>query len=146
MARGSIAVDLTGRRFGWLVVGRRATAPGVKNIKWVVLCKCGNEKVVFGTALTSGATISCGCYRKAAAAQRMREMAQSGSSYQRVEAAFDEVFGGKRRRPVQDMVPLLNVEVPEELEAVFAVPIPQGIAREPHRCFDQPEEKPRVDA
>ena len=31
---------------------------------WLCLCLCGNEKVVKGTNLRNGSTISCGCWQK----------------------------------------------------------------------------------
>ena len=62
------AEDLTGKRFGRLVVTGRApsfiTPKGKKQIAWNVLCDCGTEKIVRGCDLRSGSTISCGCYNK----------------------------------------------------------------------------------
>ena len=54
--------DLTGRRFGRLVVvGRapRAAAGGAP--PWLCLCVCGTEKTVRGDHLRNGGTRSCGC-------------------------------------------------------------------------------------
>ena len=58
-------VDLTGRRFGRLVVMGRADVPNVK-VYWHCKCDCGNEKDIAGTSLTRtyGNTVSCGCYNK----------------------------------------------------------------------------------
>ena len=61
------AKDLTGQRFGRLVVVSRAedsfTPSGRKIIRWNCECDCGNHKIVDKWHLTSGKTISCGCYR-----------------------------------------------------------------------------------
>ncbi len=60
---GSI-VDLTGERFGCLVVLQRAENL-VHNeritTRWLCLCDCGSTKIVSGKHLKSGAVISCGC-------------------------------------------------------------------------------------
>lgn len=53
-----------GDRFGRLVVVEKDTSwfDG-KTIKWFVQCDCGTTKSIQGSQLTSGSTISCGCYR-----------------------------------------------------------------------------------
>lgn len=55
-------IDLTGKRFGRLVVVDRA---GTVNRKatWNCKCDCGNVLVVHTTHLKSGNTKSCGCLR-----------------------------------------------------------------------------------
>lgn len=50
------AVDLTGRRFGRLLINRRVPAAG-----WLAKCDCGAERRVKTSALLRGATKSCGC-------------------------------------------------------------------------------------
>lgn len=55
--------DLTGTRFGRLIVVKRAE--NQKNrIMWHCICDCGNETIVNGYSLTRGATKSCGCIQK----------------------------------------------------------------------------------
>lgn len=56
-------IDLTGQKINrWSVLER---APNRNhNTMWLCLCDCGNTKCVGGTALTSGHTKSCGCWRK----------------------------------------------------------------------------------
>lgn len=57
--------DLTGQRFGRLVVLRKADRyvfpSGESCNVWLCKCDCGNEKKVRISALTSGNTQSCGC-------------------------------------------------------------------------------------
>jgi hypothetical protein len=53
-------IDLTGKRFGLLVVLRRSDVPA-HNMKWDCLCDCGNEKAIIGAELKAGKTKSCGC-------------------------------------------------------------------------------------
>lgn len=55
--------DFTGKRFGRLVVKEMLYEFGKKtNAK--CLCDCGNEVVLPATYLSSGDTLSCGCYQK----------------------------------------------------------------------------------
>lgn len=53
-----------GKRFGRLVVQRRAENHASGNAQWLCLCDCGTEKLVTGSGLASGRTKSCGCLRK----------------------------------------------------------------------------------
>lgn len=53
--------DLTGQRFGKLTVIRRVSDDRNRNRMWLCRCDCGNEKIVGGRHLYSGATTSCGC-------------------------------------------------------------------------------------
>lgn len=59
-----MAEDLTGRRFGRLVVVSRA--PNGKNwrARWNCICDCGNNSVVCASHLKNGHTQSCGCLNK----------------------------------------------------------------------------------
>ncbi len=53
--------DLTGKRFGRLVVQYRA--PNIKRkTMWHCICDCGAEKDVEASSLKCGDTKSCGCY------------------------------------------------------------------------------------
>lgn len=64
MPRGRIAENLTGRRFGkLLVLGRIVGKPGIA--RWACRCDCGTFNAPDGTALRHGATQSCGCTRLA---------------------------------------------------------------------------------
>lgn len=61
-------IDLTGQQFGYLTVIKRVENIG-KQVRWLCRCKCGKEKIVYGTNLRRGLTTSCGCYRKEKLAQ-----------------------------------------------------------------------------
>ena len=52
--------DLTGRRFGMLIVTSRAENRGTSTM-WNCKCDCGNTSVVYGSNLRNGVTRSCGC-------------------------------------------------------------------------------------
>lgn len=54
-------IDLTGQRFGRLLVIRRVECEKHGEAKWLCQCDCGNETAVFGYLLRSGKTSSCGC-------------------------------------------------------------------------------------
>ena len=57
-------IDLTGQRFGRLVVicenGRMKDGKAT----WLCKCDCGNEVTVVGNHLRSGHTTSCGCFKR----------------------------------------------------------------------------------
>jgi hypothetical protein len=57
-------IDLTGQRFGRLLVTGRSSKPGSKGeICWECLCDCGTECPVSGGRLRRGLTQSCGCLK-----------------------------------------------------------------------------------
>lgn len=59
--------DLTGQRFGKLIVIERAEnyvqPNGQKKTQWHCKCDCGNEIITVGYNLTRGVCTSCGCVR-----------------------------------------------------------------------------------
>lgn len=52
-------IDLTGRRFGHLVVLERYGAD--RNVQYRCKCDCGNECIKYGRQLTTERALSCGC-------------------------------------------------------------------------------------
>lgn len=66
--------DLTGKRFGMLVVvGRCQDSTTNHDTMWTCKCDCGNEKVVTAGHLTCGTVKSCGCLRREVATQRIKQ-------------------------------------------------------------------------
>jgi len=64
-------IDLTGKRFGRLVVERRhVTNAPCGDALWDCVCDCGESKALFGCHLRSGATKSCGCLNREFASRR----------------------------------------------------------------------------
>lgn len=57
-------VDRAGQRFGRLIVLERAGTDALKKVVWKCRCDCGNETHVTSGSLTTGNTVSCGCYLK----------------------------------------------------------------------------------
>ena len=56
--------DLTGRRFGRLVVIREYGRSKDRQVTWLCKCDCGGEVVVTSCHLRSGHTQSCGCLHR----------------------------------------------------------------------------------
>ena len=56
----SALVDLTGRRFGDVIVISRAESKN-KNSAWLCRCDCGNTFIASAPNLKSGKTKTCGC-------------------------------------------------------------------------------------
>lgn len=65
-------IDLTGKKFGRLMVVERNGATKSGNAVWLCKCDCGNESNVESSKLTSGKTKSCGCLMKDEASKRMK--------------------------------------------------------------------------
>lgn len=55
-------IDLTGQRFGRLLVVSRAES--ARRARWNCQCDCGQQKSVSSSNLRCGLATSCGCYRE----------------------------------------------------------------------------------
>ena len=85
---GRPAMELTGKRFGRLLVLRRLPNACRRSL-WECQCDCGTVTQVLGDALKIGTTRSCGCLRReafisavhrrraAAAAKRTKDLAKA---------------------------------------------------------------------
>ncbi len=67
----SALIDLTGRRYGRLVVLRRDGSSAAKKAMWLCRCDCGNDVQVVSASLRHGLTESCGCLQRELAAERV---------------------------------------------------------------------------
>lgn len=56
--------NLVGKRYGRLVVIKRAKNDKMGRVRWLCQCDCGNQKIVRRSSLQSGLTKSCGCWLK----------------------------------------------------------------------------------
>lgn len=54
-------IDLTGKRFGKLIVADRSDSTDKGVARWRCRCDCGSEKIVRGDVLRRGEVRSCGC-------------------------------------------------------------------------------------
>lgn len=57
------AIDITGKRFGRLMVLSKAAPTKPGRSAWNCICDCDNKCVVVGVSLLSGNTRSCGCFK-----------------------------------------------------------------------------------
>ncbi len=73
-----VAVDLTGRSFGRLVVVAREANTKAGKARWRCVCECGGSALADASNLRSGGTASCGCIRKEKVAARNRRTAIHG--------------------------------------------------------------------
>lgn len=64
-------IDLTGERFGALVVMRLDIGYSGRDKKWICKCDCGKEVSVFSGNLRRGYTKSCGCLSTQSKKKRM---------------------------------------------------------------------------
>ena len=65
-------IDLTGERFGSVVVLERAPNSKRNEVMWHCRCDCGKEFVTRARSLRSGETTSCGCLRTKHAISAMK--------------------------------------------------------------------------
>ncbi len=64
--------DLTGMRFGRLVVVKDAGRDKFGNSKWECLCDCGNTHTVIGSDMRRGYVSSCGCLAREITSKRTK--------------------------------------------------------------------------
>lgn len=65
--------------FNMLTVLSKDTTNTKSSIKFWCKCKCGTIKSIYGTALRSGGTKSCGCWKKEIGALRFKTMDRSNT-------------------------------------------------------------------
>lgn len=70
-------IDLTGQRFGRLVVIKWAGKDKQGNYLWLCRCNCKNEIITRGYDLKSGNTKSCGCFKIQRTIERMTKHGHS---------------------------------------------------------------------
>ena len=67
---GKPVKDLTGWKFGKLLVVRRAPNTAQGKARWDCNCDCGKDCIVNSRNLLRGSTKSCGCFRKETVSKR----------------------------------------------------------------------------
>lgn len=91
-------IDLTGQRFGRLVVVSRAENKG-NMVRWNCQCDCGKKIVVYGNNLRRGYTQSCGCYRHECELQRIEtQLKTHGESHGKNKTRLYGIWTGMRTR------------------------------------------------
>lgn len=92
MARKGQYKDLTGRRFGRLVVVSLLKIVKGQGAIWNCLCDCGNTKQVARGHLLNGDTRSCGCYHDERSRDWMKQLRPT-----QVKENHPNWIGGKYR-------------------------------------------------
>lgn len=64
-------IDLTGQRFGRLIVAQRAPNDAQRLVRWSCRCDCGATTTQRGSSLRGGIVVSCGCVRTELATARL---------------------------------------------------------------------------
>lgn len=78
-------IDLTGQRFGRLVVLERSfNGRDGRGTAWLCRCKCGTHLISYTRDLRSGNTRSCGCLHREQLATRNQENAKHGHEGERL--------------------------------------------------------------
>lgn len=70
-------IDLTGNRFGRLTVLSFDSFAVNHNGKWLCVCDCGKNKIVYSNNLRRGLSLSCGCLNKERTSQSSMTHGQS---------------------------------------------------------------------
>ena len=87
--------DLTGQKFGRLLVKKRTSSPGGP-VKWLCLCDCGKESVVMGSNLKNGTTNSCGCIRSLSSSIRLKQHGMTSTPTYKVWSGIRTRTGNPR--------------------------------------------------
>ena len=77
-------IDLTGQRFGRLVVVKRADNSADGRARWLCKCDCGQSKTVLGEHLKKGRTKSCGCAKSESSSKRFKKHGGRNSKLYRI--------------------------------------------------------------
>ena len=74
LARESVVRDISGMRFGRLLVGGRVDPPMADGrVKWSCLCDCGASVVRTSKNFVNGSAGSCGCLKREASAKNIKD-------------------------------------------------------------------------
>jgi len=65
-------VDLSGKRFGRLIVINESKKDDKGKIYWSCLCDCGKSTITRGDRLKEGRVSSCGCLQKEVVSRMMK--------------------------------------------------------------------------
>lgn len=134
-------IDLTGHRFGRLVVIGRADRPSYckeRSCWWTCKCDCGETITTSGMYLKSGAKQSCGCLRAELAAEKIKRVNGEGTYM----SMYGQVSCGEMLH-MRESEGMSNREIAERLDCSTATVYkmigkqPEGI-RAPRRTKKKP--------
>lgn len=77
-------IDLTGQRFGRLVVVERVENSADGRARWLCRCDCGQSKTVLGEHLKKGRAKSCGCAKSESSSKRFKKHGGRNSKLYRI--------------------------------------------------------------
>lgn len=93
------SLDLVGERFGRLVVKSKAedkidANSGKHKSQWYCDCDCGTKnKIILGSALTSGSIKSCGCLHREVASETAKTKISHGKKYNNYDLSGEYGIG-----------------------------------------------------
>ena len=90
-------IDLTGEKFGRLIVIRLSQQRGNGQAMWVCQCSCGVKVRVRGNSLRNNVTRSCGCFRKETSSNLNRKHSKCGTPIYKVWQGMKERCYNKNR-------------------------------------------------
>lgn len=94
-------VDLTGNRYGHLIVLQRGPNKG-KNSYWLCQCDCGKQTIVSAPNLKSGSTRSCGCKVAESTIRRSTKHGGSNTNLYMVWVAMKERCNNPNNKSYSD--------------------------------------------
>ena len=75
-------MDLTGKRFGRLVVIEKSESTQDKKVRWLCQCDCGNQCIVRATCLLrKDFTKSCGCIKREVASETYKKIGTNSKKH-----------------------------------------------------------------
>jgi hypothetical protein len=81
-------IDLTGQKFGKLMVIKPSKRGPRSTTRWLCKCDCGKDHVVDGTALRSGHIRSCGCLLRDEQYETIKRIAYSSHLFHAKERGY----------------------------------------------------------
>lgn len=87
-------VDLSGKRFGRLVVISRDTETTKPRVRWICKCDCGNVTSVLTNLLNSKKTESCGCLKSERIAERNTKYCTKTNEVEHLDNNTTKIYSG----------------------------------------------------
>lgn len=94
-------IDLTGKRFGKLVVKERVKNDRYNHVNYLCVCDCGGTTITDAARLRSGSTSSCGCIKSKGEAIINKWLNENGINF-KPQYSHDDMFFSTGRRPMFD--------------------------------------------
>lgn len=85
-------IDLTGQRFGKLVVIKKSQNSKREHSCWICQCDCGNIKEVCSVELKRGDTLSCGCLRSSFGESKIEQILKDNNISYKKEYEFSDLL------------------------------------------------------